>query len=129
MSFKKISALILAVLLVTIIGCRSNPVREVINAPVMTTGEYTAKDVKNAIIVAGESIGWSMKPVRPGLIIGVIFVRNHMAKIEIEYTKKTFSIFYKDSAGLKYNGTNIHKSYNNWIKNLEHHINIQLSRF
>ena len=127
MSFKKISTLVLAVLLATVIGCRSNPVREVINAPVMTTEQYTVKDVNNAIVRAGESIGWSMKQVRPGLIIGTIFVRNHMAKIEIKYTKKTFSIYYKDSAGLKYDGTNIHGSYNNWIKNLEHHINLQLS--
>ncbi len=129
MSFKKMSTLILAVLLANIFGCRSSPVREVIDAPVMATGQYTAKEVKKAIIIAGENIGWDMNPVRPGLIIGIIFVRNHMAKIEIEYTKKTFSIFYKDSAGLKYNGTYIHKSYNNWIKNLKHHINLQLSRF
>ncbi len=127
MSFKKISTLILAVLLVTIVGCRSNPVREVNNAPVMATGKYTAKDVKNAIIQAGQSIGWGMKPVKPGLIIGTIFVRNHMAKIKIKYSKKDFSIHYKDSAGLNYDGTNIHRSYNNWIKNLEQRINSQLS--
>ncbi len=126
MSLKKISTLILTVLLVTIIGCRSNPVREVVDAPVMTIGEYTVKDVEKAIIRAGQSIGWSMKSVKPGLIIGVIFVRNNMAKVEISYDKKNFSITYKDSAGLKYNGTSISRYYNNWIKNLEQRINSQL---
>ncbi len=126
-SFKKISTLVLAVLLVTIIGCRANPVRQVNEAPVMASGQYSVKDVKKAIIKAGQSIGWGMKPVKPGLIIGTIFVRNHMAKIEIKYNKNNYSIHYKDSAGLKYDGTNIHRSYNNWIKNLEQRINSQLS--
>ncbi len=127
MSFKKISTVILAVLLVALIGCRTNPVREVNNAPVLATGQYTMKDVKNAIFRAGQSIGWGMKEVKPGLIIATIFVRNHMAKVEISYSKKSFSIHYKDSAGLNYDGTNIHRNYNNWIKNLEQRINSQLS--
>ncbi len=127
MSLKKISALILTILVVTMIGCRANPIRTVSEAPVMASGQYTEKDVKKAIIRAGQSIGWGMKPVKPGLIIATIFVRNHMAKVEIKYDKKKFSIDYKDSAGLNYDGTNIHRSYNNWIKNLEQRINSQLS--
>lgn len=127
MSFKKLSTLILTVLLVTIIGCRSTPVREVHDAPVTASGNYSLKDVKRAIISSGKSLGWGMKAVKPGLIIGTLYIRNHMAKVEIKYNKKTFSILYKDSAGLKYDGTNIHNRYNGWIKNLEQRINSQLS--
>jgi len=127
MSFKKISTLVLTVLLVTIIGCRSTPVRDVHDAQVDASGKYTSKDVKSGIIRAGKSLGWGMKPVKPGLIIGTLFVRNHMAKVEIKYSKKNFSILYKDSAGLKYDGTNIHKSYNGWVTNLERRIQSQLS--
>jgi len=127
MSFKKISTLILAVLLIGIIGCRATPIRTVNDAPVTATGKYSLKDVKTAIQRAGQSLGWGMKSVKPGTIIGSIFVRNHMAKVEIKYNKKTFSILYKDSAGLKYDGVNIHKNYNSWVTNLERRIHSQLS--
>ena len=127
MSFKKISTLILAVLLVGMIGCRSTPIRTVSDAPVIATGKYSLKDVKKAIESAGQSLGWGMKSVKPGVIVATIFVRNHMAKVEVKYNKKTFSILYKDSAGLKYDGVNIHKNYNSWISNLEGRINSQLS--
>ena len=127
MSFKKISTLILAMLLIGIIGCRATPLRTVNDAPVTATGKYSLKDVKTAIERAGQSLGWGMKSVKPGVMIGSIFVRNHMAKVEIKYNKKTFSILYKDSAGLKYDGVNIHKNYNSWVTNLERRIHSQLS--
>ena len=127
MSFKKISTIILALLLVTIIGCRSTPIHNVNHSPVTASGKYTLKDVKKGIVQAGQSLGWGMKSVKPGLIIGSIFIRNHMAKVEIKYNKKNFSILYKDSAGLKYDGVNIHKNYNSWVINLERRINSQLS--
>ena len=126
MTFKKMATLVLTVLLITIVGCRSTPVRNINDAPVMAEGKYTVKDVKGAIISAGKNLGWGMKAVKPGLIIGTLYIRNHMAKVEVKYNKKNFSILYKDSAGLKYDGTNIHKSYNGWVKNLERRIQSQL---
>lgn len=127
MSFKKISTLVLAVLLVTIIGCRAAPIRNVSDAPVMATGKYKLADVKKSIISAGQSLGWGMKSVKPGVIDGTLFIRNSMAKITVKYDKKNYSISYKDSSGLKYDGVNIHKNYNGWILNLERRINTQLS--
>lgn len=127
MSFKKISTVILAAFLVTVIGCRSNPIRNVVDAPVMATGNYTLNSVRDSIITAGQGLGWGMKEIKPGVILGTLFVRTHMAKIQIAYNKKNYSITYKDSAGLKYDGTNIHSNYNGWILNLEQRINSQLA--
>jgi len=127
MSFKKISTVILAVLLVTVVGCRSNPIRNVSSAPVMASGSYTLANVRDSIITAGQGLGWGMKEMKPGVILGTLFVRTHMAKIEVKYTKKNYSITYKDSAGLDYDGVNIHSNYNGWIQNLESRINSQLS--
>ena len=115
MSFKKISTVILALLLVTIIGCRATPIRNVNDSPVTASGKYSLSDVKKAIVQAGQSLGWGMKDVKPGVMIGSIFVRNSMAKVDIKYSKKSFSISYKDSSGLKYDGVNIHRNYNGWI--------------
>jgi len=129
MLLKKISTLILVVLLVSMTSCRTNPVREINNSAINFTKAYTIKDVKNLIIKAGVSLGWSMKPVKPGVIIGTVYVRSHMAKVQITYNLKNYSILYKDSANLKYDGSSIHKNYNSWVANLERRINSDLSSF
>jgi len=129
MLLKKISTLTLIVLLVSTTGCRTNPVKEINNATISATKTATMKDVKTAIIKAGLSLGWGMKPVKPGVIIGTIYVRDHMAKVQITYNLKNYSILYKDSANLKYDGTTIHKNYNSWVVNLERRINSHLSSF
>ena len=50
-----------------------------------------------------------------------------MAKVDINYNTKTYSITYKDSSDLDYDGTKIHKNYNGWIQNLDNAIKVQLS--
>jgi len=128
MNFKKISTVLLAVFFVALVSCRTNPVLNVTDAPVVASGsKYSEKDVKSAIIKAGQSLGWGMKETKPGTIVGTLFVRNHMAKVEVTYSKKTYSINYKDSAGLNYDGSEVHRNYNNWVKNLEGRINSYLS--
>jgi len=47
--------------------------------------------------------------------------------MEIEYDTKQYSITYKDSQGLKYDGSQIHKTYNSWVHNLDNRIRVQLS--
>jgi hypothetical protein len=47
--------------------------------------------------------------------------------MDIKYNTKSYSIEYKDSQGLKYDGTNIHKNYNSWVMNLDNRIRAQLS--
>jgi len=127
MLLKKISTLILIVLLVSTTSCRTNPVKEINNAAISATKTTTMKDVKSAITKAGLSLGWGMKPIKPGVIIGTIYVRDHMAKVQITYNLNNYSILYKDSANLKYDGASIHKNYNSWVVNLERRINSHLS--
>jgi len=127
MLLKKFSTLVLIVLLVSTTSCRTNPVKEINNAAISVTKTATMKDVKSAITKAGLSLGWGMKPVKPGVIIGTIYVREHMAKVKITYNLKNFSILYKDSANLKYDGASIHKNYNSWVVNLERRINSHLT--
>lgn len=129
MMIKKISTVILAVLLVTMVGCRTSPIKNVSDAPIAASGKYTAKDVKNGIIRAGIGLGWKMKEMKKGHILGTLHIRDHMAKVDIAYTKKSYSITYKDSSALQYDGESIHKNYNGWITNLERSINANLSSF
>jgi hypothetical protein len=118
----------LALLVVFLVGCKTAPIYNVDNAPVSTAsdGQPTMKQVEQAIVRAGTSLGWRMEPVREGLIEATLINRGHMAKVEIDYTTSSYSINYKDSKGLDYNGDEIHKGYNKWIQNLDQRIRSRL---
>ena len=127
MKFKLLASLI-GILALALMGCVSNPVYNVTDAPVTTsTRGYQARDVRNAILQAGASLGWQMKDARPGLIIGTLNVRDHMAQVEIPYDRRSYSIVYRDSYNLDYDGVNIHKNYNGWVQRLSTEINARLS--
>ena len=68
-----------------------------------------------------------MRKEAPGHIIGTLNIRDHIAIVDITYNSDSYSITYKDSTNLNYNGTNIHRNYNNWINNLDNAIKVQLS--
>lgn len=120
---------LVGILALALVGCKSNPVYNVEGAPVSTsTSGYNLRDVRNAIQQAGVSLGWQMKDVQPGLIVGTLVVRDHMAQVEIPYNRTSYSIIYRDSQNLNYDGVNIHSNYNGWIQRLNGAINAQLSR-
>jgi hypothetical protein len=122
--------IVLAFALVFALGaCTSRPIRNVDNDPVVTaTKPATMADVEQAIMRAGAGLGWVMTPVRPGLVTGRLALRTHVAVVDITYDTKSFSIRYKDSVNLEYDGGNIHKNYNGWIDNLEREIRANLLR-
>lgn len=124
---QKYIVIIATALMFILAGCRSNPVYNVDDAPIQVSGNYSADDVKKAIIRAGAGLGWIMKEKKSGLISGTLYLRTHVAIIDIRYTKKAYSITYKDSQNLDYDGTNIHKNYNGWVQNLNRQIQAQLS--
>jgi hypothetical protein len=120
--------LLAGLLALVLSGCRSNPVYNVTGMPVTTTTRgYKLGDVRGAILQAGAAQGWQMKAVRPGLIVGTLYVRDHMAQVEIPYDRNTYSILYRDSNNLKYDGVNIHSNYNGWVQRLNAAINARLS--
>ena len=119
---------LVGLLALAVVGCRSNPVYNVAEAPVMTsTRSYSTSDVRNAILQAGASLGWQMKDVKPGLIVATLNVRDHMAQVDIPYNRQTYSIVYRDSQNLDYDGANIHSNYNGWVQRLNAAINARIS--
>lgn len=114
-------------LLIFLAGCRSNPVYNIDDAPIQIAGKHSMNDIQKAIIRAGAGLGWTMKAKNDGHIVGTLFIRQHVAIIDVRYTKKAYSITYKDSQNLNYDGTNIHNNYNGWVQNLNRQIQAQLS--
>lgn len=100
-------------------ACRGAPVYNVNSAHMATPADATLEQVADAIKRAGISKGWQMVETGPGTIEGRLNLRTHVAVVTITFDTKMFSVAYKDSTDLKYDGSTIHKNYNSWVQNLE----------
>ena len=107
-------------------GCRVAPVMNVVDVPV--TAGRSVQQVEQAIMAAGNSLGWRMQAQGPGKIQGTINLRDHRAVVDIDYSARAYSIRHKESsASLQYDGSWIHKNYNGWIENLDRAIRNRLA--
>jgi hypothetical protein len=128
MMSKKLLIVALSLLLALLAGCRSDAVYNVEDAAVVASvANLSSADVKKAILRAGGGLGWVMKDNGDGKIIATLSLRKHLAVVDIDYSTKSYSIRYKDSQELDYDGTNIHKNYNGWVQNLQRGIQTQLN--
>jgi hypothetical protein len=108
-----------------LVGCRTADLYNVQNAPGASKAVSMA-DVETAIRRAGHGLGWQITPQGPGRAEGTLALREHRAVVDITYDTKSYSIKYKDSSNLQYDGKTIHSNYNGWIQNLDKAINREL---
>lgn len=146
MNIKYLVVLFLSSTLILVTGCSRQTF--VYNVPTqdVTTNKKQAsvEEVKKAIITAGASLGWIMHTTSPNHLTATLHVRTHMAKVDIHFNAKSYSIKYIDSTNLKYepagtetidedgvsssnNKAIIHKNYNSWVTNLDRAIKAQFS--
>jgi len=131
MRFKNIALASVLVAAFVFAGCgKTSPIVTIEGAPVVAySNAPTMKKIEKAIISAGISRGWKMEPSKPGHIVGTLALRQHMVKVDITYDTKSYNIRYKDSGPtMLYDGTNIHRQYNNWVLNLDRSIRAALSQ-
>ena len=130
MSPKILKVIVPGALALILIACGGgHQIRNVENAPInVSSTNYDLSDVTKAIQRAGSGLGWQMKEETPGHIVGTLYIRSHMARVDITYTLDDYNVNYKDSNNLHYDATNntIHRNYNGWIQNLTNAINAQL---
>lgn len=125
---KKLSSLLLAFVVVTLAGCaKTIPVRNYMDMPIAQYGseKSTSESVEKAIVRGAVSLGWKTEIQKKGEILATLNIRSHQLVVLITHDDKHFSIQYKDSVNLKYNGTKIHRQYANWLNNLINTINAQ----
>jgi len=111
-------------------GCATPPpVKNISAAPVVgPSGRALSLDeVGKAITRAGGTMGWQMKQMESGYILGTLKLRGHVAVADIRYSATSYNITYKDSTNLNYDGKSIHSNYNGWISNLDRAIKTQLA--
>ena len=113
---------------VAISGCVA-PLVNVTDSAVTTGSERSAsiKELSEAVIRAGGSLGWRVQRITPGHIVATLFLRSQMAAVDITFNEDIYSIIYKNSSNLKYDGKEIHRDYNGWIKKLDDAINREFS--
>ncbi len=129
---KKLVMLSVLVLLTFAMGCR--PGAQVVNLQnlTITTASQQAmsqESVRKAIVAGCVTAGWTAREVSAGNIEAQILVRGkHSVAVDIPYTTSTYSILYKSSSNMEYNGASetIHPNYNSWVNNLRNSIDKQI---
>ncbi len=121
---------LLCISMVMLWGCgQSSPVQNYANTPISAeSGHKNLKQIEKDIKLAGVATGWQIQTVKPGHFVATLFRSGHMAKVNIYYTANQYSIKYKDSSNLQYDGTNIASKYNDWVKKLHNKIRERLSK-
>ena len=128
MKLKTLGTVFLILTTLMFSGCTSKPIYNFSDTPITASGGApTDSQIVQAIIRAGSSLGWTMQKDAPGHIIGTLNIRTHIAIVDITYNSDSYSITYKDSTNLDYNGTTIHRSYNTWVNNLNNAIKVQMN--
>lgn len=119
--------LVLSVLAAAL-GCGVAPIYNVTNQAIVTAGAKpkTLEEIRAAIVEGGKARGWTMTEIGPGHLEAKLHVRVHVAVVDIKYSTTSYSITYKDSKDLKYDGTDIHRNYNSWVQNLQSEIEKRL---
>ena len=117
-------------LLVLALGACSSTLFEIRDNPIETgtEGPVTMHQIGDAITEAGKGLGWKMATTKNGEISGTYSNAKQSATVAIPYTTKTYSILYKNSSNFKYNGTKIHKRYNELVSGRDAAIRRELSR-
>ncbi len=112
----------MAVLLLA--ACTTRPLINVENTNLSVPGnrDVTLAEVEKAIYRGAVDKGWTVRHLAPGRLEAKIEIRTHMALVRIVHDTKTFSITYKDSRNLGYDGTLIRRNYNRWVRNLKQSI-------
>ncbi len=84
--------------------------------------DVTMQQVEKAIYRGAVDRGWSVRHLAPGRPEAEIQAKIRKAVVQIIHDTKTFSITYKDSRNLEYNGTRIKRKYNRWVRQLRQSI-------
>lgn len=109
---KRIARLCLPVLLACVAGCRSAPIRDVIDAPLPEAwSRLTLAQADEAIWRAGRKVGWEIERLSAGVLRGTWRYKHYSAVTTITHDLRKLSIRYEESDHLLRNGE-IHSNYN-----------------
>jgi hypothetical protein len=112
--------ILLLPILLMLTGWREAPLvnPDPIAIPAKIKSDQVSRIIKKALV--GRK--WIVSEDKPGAIKATLLVREHKARIAIDWNAKDIRISYIDSENLNYTEKNgnklIHQNYNGWINNL-----------
>ena len=101
------------------LGCRTEPIRDVIEAPLPPHDAKTVSEIDEAIWRASRKLDWQAEIVEPGKLEATLQVRGHAATVLITHDLRSFSIRYQDSRNFDHDSDRIHRNYNHWVHRLK----------
>jgi hypothetical protein len=104
--------------------------------PIQVPAGKSAEEVKKAVRKALFDKDWEIREIGPGHLQGKHTKSGgkdklHVAVLDVRFDTKSVRIGYKDSQELNYDKASgaIHKTYNNWVRNLEKNIRANLGAY
>lgn len=104
--------------------------------PIQVPAGKGTEDVKKAVRKALFDKDWEIREIGPGHLQGKHTKSGgkgklHVAVLDVRFDSKSVRIGYKDSQELNYDKESgvIHKTYNNWVRNLEKNIRANLGAY
>lgn len=111
--------------LIMIQGCNAKDpfVKKHIITPVINVSQVNPRistaQIKQIIMQCCAARGWRVMESSPTNVVATIAHNRESATVNIVYSKESIEIQYKSSNNLRYDGANIHRGYNRWVRNLE----------
>lgn len=107
----------------------SNPILNYQEVPTAgNSGTANLNNVQRAILTACARNGWQPKVAGNGHIAATKYLSGRIAVVDIHFSAETYSIAYRDSSNMGYDGTSINPLYNDWVESLNQEIRTKLSR-
>ncbi|MDB5857871.1 MAG: hypothetical protein JWQ76_1560 [Ramlibacter sp.] len=107
------------------------PIGNFENLPAMSgSGQpATVQQIKEALTSAGAPRGWQVTQVTPSQLVATVNVRNqHTVSVDISLAPGLYSIKYKNSVNMNYDGVQINPHYNKWVQILLEDARKELAR-
>jgi len=99
-------------------ACRETPLYDSVGGQFSGSGTMADRESQIRRAAAAQG-GWTIQPVRYGLLRATNAWRSHQMTVDIAFDLRTFSIRYVNSVNLDYDGARIHSAYNDRVRGLE----------
>ena len=114
-------------LLLAVAGCRIVPIMDV-DVGLAAPQGVTIDEVGQAVMQAASELGWNVEAKEAGSAKATLRLRKHVAVVDIHYGTRSLRIDYVRSENLMASGNEIHRNYNNWVKNLSVRIQSKVAK-
>lgn len=89
----------------------------------------TLAQIQSAIEKTARDLQWELSDIKPGSFTAKRHwgATKHNIVVGVVYDRKAFSIRYKDSKNMSFDGSSIHHTYNDMVSTLQDHIKTNVS--